>query len=209
MKNYNEEGDLQTFTAPGGGVVTGLPYLIGTLMVIATETVAAALPFVGLVVGVAIVPKNHHEAWTEGLKIYWDVADNNFTLDPDTATNQLMGVAVNPIVPTVVALASDALAADLAIVGMTLQVLDYATLAAGAPTVTVTINGTAHVLTEGTEWTAETSDDVTATNLAAAIALLTGVTAAAVTATVTVVPATGFEAVYPTLGSVRLDGATR
>jgi len=209
MKTYTEFGDVQVFTAPTGGVVTSLPYLVGSLMVIATETVAQTLPFEGLVCGVVAVPKNHHEAWTEGLKIYWDVADNNFTLDPDTATNPLMGVAVGPIVPAVISLATDALAADLLISGYTLQVLDYAQLATDDAVVTVTINGTAYVLTEGTEWTAASSDDATATSLAAAIALLTGVTAAAVTDTVTVVPATGFSADYPTLGSLRLDGATR
>jgi predicted RecA/RadA family phage recombinase len=210
MKTFNRPGTILTLTAPSGGVVSGTTYLIGSLVVIATETVAQTLPFAALVSGVVDVPKNADEAWTEGAKVHWDVADANFTKEADTGTNPIVGTAVQPIVPLAVTLASTALAADLAIVGLTLQVLDYATLAGGTPpTVTVTVNGTATVLTEGTEWTAETSDDVTATNLAAAIEAIVGVDAAAVTDTVTVTPSTGITAASAATGRVRLDGAAR
>lgn len=210
METFDRSGKTLTLTAPTGGVVSGTAYLIGSLLVIATQTVAQTLPFTALVVGVVTVPKVADEAWTEGLKIYFDESEGKFTLDSDTGANPLVGVAVPPIVALPVTLASTALAADLAIVGLTLQVLDYATLAGGTPpTVTVTINGTAHVLTEGTEWTAETSDEVTATNLAAAIDALTGVDAAAVGDTVTVTPSTGITAASAATGRVRLDGAAR
>ena len=209
MKTYKQPGTVLTLTAPTGGVVSGTAYLVGGVIVIATETVAQTLPFAALVVGVVDVPKNADEAWTEGKKIYWDVADANFTDDADTGTNQLVGVAVQPIVPLAVTLASDALAADLLIAGLTIQVLDYVTLAAGAPVITVTINGVDTELVEGTDWTAETSDDVTATNIAAAIGALAGVDAAAVTDTVTVTPSTGITAASAAVGRVRLDGATR
>lgn len=107
------------------------------------------------------------------------------------------------------ALASNALAADLLIAGATLQVLDFAALADA--TVTVTINGVAHVLTEGVDFDAETTDDVTATNLAAAIAALDGVEAAAVTDTVTVVltEAPVVADMPSNVGPVRLDGVAR
>jgi hypothetical protein len=49
----------------------------------------------------------------------------------------------------------------------------------GGSTVTVTINGTAHVLTEGVSWTAATSNAATCTSLCAAIDALTGVSCAA------------------------------
>jgi hypothetical protein len=144
------------------------------------------------------------------MKVYFDESEGKFTLDPDTATNPLVGVAIQPIIPLAVTIASTALAADLLISGLTLQVLDYATLAGGTPpTITVTINGTPTVLTEGTEWTAETSDEVTATNIATAIAALTGLDAAAVTDTVTVTPSTGITAASAATGRVRLDGAAR
>ena len=123
--------------------------------------------------------------------------------------NTLVGVAIPPIVPAVVTLATNALAADLAIAGFTLTVLDFAQLNTDNATVTVTINGVAVVLTEDVEWDAVTSNDVTATNLAAAIHALTGVTAAAVTNVVTVTPASGIAVASPAIGRVRLDGAAR
>jgi predicted RecA/RadA family phage recombinase len=210
MNNYKQGGGVLTLTAPSGGVVSGTAYLIGTLVVIATETVAQTLPFAALAVGVVDVPKVADEPWTEGMKVYFDESEGKFTLDPDTATNPLVGVAIQPIIPLAVTIASTALAADLLISGLTLQVLDYATLAGGTPpTITVTINGTPTVLTEGTEWTAETSDEVTATNIATAIAALTGLDAAAVTDTVTVTPSTGITAASAATGRVRLDGAAR
>lgn len=211
MKTYSQPGEILTLTAPSGGVVSGTAYLIGTLVVIATETVAQTLSFAALVCGVVDVPKVADEGWTEGLKLYWDDSAKKFTAT--ASTNTLVGVAVQPIIPLSVTLASTALAADLAIDNdaLTIQVLDYATLAGGTPpTITVTIDGTAHVLTEGTDWTAETDDETTAINIAAAIAALTGVNCAAPsTDTLTVIPATGSHASAAAVGRVRLDGACR
>jgi predicted RecA/RadA family phage recombinase len=209
VKTFIAPGLVQEFTAPAGGVVSGSAYLIGTLLVIATETADAAAPFRGLVRGVADVAKVESETWTEGLKIYWDDTAKEFTLDSDTGSNPLVGAAVPPIVPVVVALATDVDPTDLVIVGLTLQVLDFAQLATDDAEVTVTINGVATVLVEGTDFTAATSDDVTATNLAAAIDAIDGVTATATTDTVTVVAGTGVAAATPTVGAVRLDGAAR
>jgi predicted RecA/RadA family phage recombinase len=210
MKTFKQGGGVLTLTAPSGGVVSGTAYLVGTLVVIATKTVAQTLPFPALAIGVVDVPKVADEPWTEGMKVYFDESEGKFTLDPDTATNPLVGVAVVPIVTAAVSLATNALAADLLISGLTLQVLDYAQLATDNATVTVTVNGVAYVLTEGTDFTAETSDDVTATNLAAAITtLVPGAAAVAVTDTVTVTPGTGSTSAAVALGRVRLDGAAR
>jgi predicted RecA/RadA family phage recombinase len=197
---------VQEFTAPSGGVVTGSGYLIGSLFVVATETVAQTLPFVGLVKGVVDLPKVADEGYTENLKLYWDTSPAGLT--KEASGNTLIGVAVTPV-SAVVTLATDALAADLAIVGLTLQVLDFTQLASDDAEVTVTVNGVATVLVEGTDWTAATSDDATATSLASAIDALDGVTATAATDTVTVVPATGLSATNLSVGRVRLDGAVR
>jgi predicted RecA/RadA family phage recombinase len=209
MKTYTEDGDVLTLTAPTGGVVSGTAYLVGSLVVIALKTVAQTLPFEALVVGCADVTKVAEETWTEGLKIYFDESEVKFTLDSDTGANPLVGVAVPPITPLVVTLATDALAVDLLISGMTLQVLDYAQLATDDAVVTVTINGVATNLVEGTDWTAATSNDATATSLASAIDALVGVSAAAVTNTVTVTPKTGTTAASAAVGRVYLDGAAR
>jgi predicted RecA/RadA family phage recombinase len=207
MKTYNEAGDVLTLTAPSGGVVSGTAYLIGSLVVIALETKAQTLAFDALVVGCADVVKVEGEAWTEGLKVYWDDSAKKFT--NVVGSNTLCGVAIPPIVPVVVTLATSALAADLLISGMTLQVLDYAQLETDNATVTVTINGVAYVLTEDVEWNAITSNNQTATNLAAAITALTGVSAVAATDTVTVTKGTGISIAATTTGRVRLDGAAR
>jgi len=206
MKTAIESGDVLTLTAPSGGVVSGSAYLIGSLVVVATETVAQTLPFVGLVVGCVNLPKVAEEGWTEGEKLYWDVSPAGLT--KVLSGNTLVGVAVNPVAAAV-ALATNALAADLAISGLTLTVLDFAQLDSDNATVSVTINGVVTVLTEEVEWNAATSNDATATSLAAAISALTGVTATATTNVVTVVPASGIAATSLAIGRVRLDGAAR
>jgi predicted RecA/RadA family phage recombinase len=206
MKNYISPGKALTLTAPSGGVVSGTAYLIGGLLVVATVTAAEGALFAALSCGVVDLPKAAEDAFTEGEKVYWDNSAKKIT---DTSGgNTLIGVALAPV-SAVVALATSALAADLLISGMTLQVLDFAQLDSDNATVTVTINGTPFVLTEEVEWNAATSNNATATSLAAAINNLTGVKAAAVTDTVTVVPATGLSATNLTTGRVRLDGVAR
>lgn len=44
-KNLVQDGDSLTLIAPAGGVVSGNPYVIGALAVIALETVPAGKPF--------------------------------------------------------------------------------------------------------------------------------------------------------------------
>jgi len=207
VENFAMSGQVLPFTAPSGGVVSGTAYLIGSLVVVATHSAAVGATFQGQILGAVDHAKDASEAWTEGQKLYWNDTSKKFT--NVAGGNTLCGVAVQPIASAVVALATDADPSDLLISGMTLQVLDYAQLATDDAEVTVTINGTATVLVEGTDFTAETSDDVTATNLAAAIEALTGVKASAATDTVTVVPGTGTKATGLALGRVRLDGAAR
>jgi predicted RecA/RadA family phage recombinase len=91
MKNFVQDGDVITLTAPSGGVVSGQGYKIGSLIVIATETVAQALPFPALVEGVVTHAKPGSQAWTEGVKIYWDDSAHNFTTT--SSSNTLCGVA--------------------------------------------------------------------------------------------------------------------
>ncbi len=216
MDNFVSSGEVLPFTAPGGGVVSGTPYLIDSILVIACQSAAAAASFEGQIVGAFDLPKEVSEAWTEGLKLYWDDSAKEITLS--SGGNTLIGAAVQPIETAVVVLSHDSLEADL-VTGtppaLTLQVLDYAQLATDDTVVTVTINGVAFTAIEGTDWTSETSDDVAATNLAAAIDAMDGVSASAATDTVTVVPATGVKAssgviaTVAALGRVRLDGVVR
>ena len=79
MENFVQPGDSLTFTAPSGGVVSGTPYLIGSLLVVATVTAAETLSFVGKATGVFILPKATGQAWAEGAKLYWDNSAKKMT----------------------------------------------------------------------------------------------------------------------------------
>lgn len=90
--NYIQEGDILDLTAPSGGVITGKPYQIGALLVVALTTVAAGLTFAGAVEGVFLLDKTAGQAWTVGQKIYWD--NTNHRCDSDSTVGQLIGAAV-------------------------------------------------------------------------------------------------------------------
>lgn len=86
------EGKYPTFTAPSGGVVAGTGVLIGSKFVIPTVTVAADERFAGIG-GPEIVEhaKVSAQAWTEGVKIYFDSALEQMTTT--AGGNTLVGVA--------------------------------------------------------------------------------------------------------------------
>jgi predicted RecA/RadA family phage recombinase len=79
MQNFLKPGHIITLTAPSGGVVSGTPYLIGKLLVIATNTVAQTLPFEAATDGVYSVTKADTQAWAEGQNVYWDDTAKVFT----------------------------------------------------------------------------------------------------------------------------------
>lgn len=91
MENYVSAGEILELTAPVGDVVKDVPVLIGSLVVIPTVSAAAAAKFNALVTGVVTVPKATGTAWTEGAKLYWDVADGEF--NTSSGGNTLAGVA--------------------------------------------------------------------------------------------------------------------
>lgn len=91
MNNYIQPGDVLECTAPVGGVTTGVPVLIGSLLVIPATTVAATYKFSGQIVGVFTLAKTSAQAWTEGQKIYWD--DGNSRCDSTPTVGMLIGVA--------------------------------------------------------------------------------------------------------------------
>jgi predicted RecA/RadA family phage recombinase len=91
MRNYKQPGDVLSFTAPLGGVVSGNLYLVGGLAVVAESTVAAGASFEGQAVGVFELPKTAGQLWTEGQKIYWDTM--NFRADNSSMVGPLIGVA--------------------------------------------------------------------------------------------------------------------
>jgi len=71
MINYVQPGDVCTFTAPVGGVVSGNAYLIGSLFVVAAISALAGEEFEGKINGVFNLPKAAG-ALAEGAPAYWD-----------------------------------------------------------------------------------------------------------------------------------------
>jgi predicted RecA/RadA family phage recombinase len=94
--NQLQPGDVLDLTAPTGGVIKGVPVVIGAQLVVPTETVAQTLPFRGHTIGVWSMPKAPSQAWAEGAAVYWDVTNSRFST---TATVGFFraGVAVEAV----------------------------------------------------------------------------------------------------------------
>jgi len=79
MKNYIQEGKTLELTAPAGGVVSGVGYMIGGLFAVASTTEAAAAKFSGCVSDVFEMPKEATTAvFTEGETCFWDDTAKRF-----------------------------------------------------------------------------------------------------------------------------------
>lgn len=97
MQNYSQDGEVLALTAPSGGVTSGTPVTIGSLVVVPTVSALEAARFSAQITGVikGVKVTGGGTAWTEGLKIYWDASAGKFTKsvisDPGDA---LVGVAV-------------------------------------------------------------------------------------------------------------------
>lgn len=101
MKNYKQEGEIQTLTCPATGVVSGDVYQVGQVIAIATVTVTAAeytagqTTFEGLIRGVVEVDKVASQAWAVGDPVYYDTSTAEFTKTaPD---NRLAGWATKAV----------------------------------------------------------------------------------------------------------------
>ena len=99
MKYYQQEGEIQTTTAPVGGIVSGAGLQVGQKVGIATKTITAAEALAGatvelLIRGCAAVLKVGTQAWTEGALVYWDDHAGYFTTP--AAGNRLVGWAILP-----------------------------------------------------------------------------------------------------------------
>ncbi len=98
MKNFVQPGDAIDITVPAGGVVSGVPFVSGSLVGIPGVTAAAGALATIHLEGVYDLPKVSAQAWTLGAKVYWDgVAALVTTV---SAGNTLLGyaadVAANP-----------------------------------------------------------------------------------------------------------------
>jgi predicted RecA/RadA family phage recombinase len=215
METFVEQGESLPFVAPSGGVVSGQPYLIGSLLVVAAQSKAQGLVFQGMTHGVFLGDKVATQAFTEGQKIYWDNTARKFTSVVGSPANTLVGCSVAAIAAAVglATNATDGTPDAISIADNVLTVNDYTAVAGKTITVTLARDGQSplvYVITEGEDFDAETDNATTATNIAAALAALEGL--GAVASQVAGSPATEVVTVTadnPVRGLVRLDGAAR
>lgn len=73
-QNFVKSGDVVTLTAPSGGVVSGMLYVIGGLPVVALTSAAQGAPFEGKTTGEFDLPKVGSQAWTEGVRVNWNAS---------------------------------------------------------------------------------------------------------------------------------------
>lgn len=99
MNNYVAEGNVLTFVAPSGGVVSGTPYMIEDTVLIATVTADGGASFEGAVRGVFTVPKTSAQQWKVGEKVYWAAGTGKFDntgASGDTLCGRVAAAAANP-----------------------------------------------------------------------------------------------------------------
>lgn len=89
MINANYKGPIK-LSAPAGGVVGGMGYIIGSLFVLAVVSIAEGLRFDGEIQGCFSLPKEDTIVFAEGAKVYWD--DDNKRVTSVAADNYLIGV---------------------------------------------------------------------------------------------------------------------
>jgi predicted RecA/RadA family phage recombinase len=92
-KNYIQEGDTLTITAPYA-VASGGGLLVGSLFAVALVALSNGASGSCMTEGVFELTKNSAEAWTVGQKIYWDNTAKVCT--STVATNVLIGCATEP-----------------------------------------------------------------------------------------------------------------
>jgi len=95
MKNFVQTGDVVTFIAPAGGVTSGVPVVVNSLVLIPALSAAATYECEGAVTGVYELPKKSTDTPTQFAKAYWDDSEGEVTT---TATdNTLIGVFMNAL----------------------------------------------------------------------------------------------------------------
>lgn len=91
MKNLVADGNTVTVAAPAA-VTSGGGVLIGSMFGVAQADAAIGADAVIVTTGVFDLPKVGSQAWTVGVKVYWDNGNSRCTTV--ATSNTLIGVAV-------------------------------------------------------------------------------------------------------------------
>lgn len=90
MKNAIQDGDFITVAAPAA-VTSGDGVLVGSLFGVAVNSAASGATVTLATRGVYALTKVGSQAWTVGVKVYWDAANARCTTV--STSNTLIGVA--------------------------------------------------------------------------------------------------------------------
>ena len=80
MKNFSQQGDNLDLIAPTGGVLSGVGYLIGSILAFAIATKDQTETFSGGVEGVVDAPKLTTDVVAAGVKLNWNDTNKEFQL---------------------------------------------------------------------------------------------------------------------------------
>lgn len=72
MKNSIQSGKVMTVVAPSGGVISGRPYLVGSLVGVATGNAAEGAEYELVLEGVVKLAKAGATVIAQGAKVGWD-----------------------------------------------------------------------------------------------------------------------------------------
>lgn len=92
MKNFIQDGDTLTVTAPYALAASGLGCLVGSIFGVACSDALISAEVEIKTMGVFDLVKVGSQAWTVGARIYWD--DTAKACTTTASTNKLIGVAV-------------------------------------------------------------------------------------------------------------------
>jgi predicted RecA/RadA family phage recombinase len=93
MKNYVMSGEKVELAAPYN-VLSGGGALVGSIFGIAQADALSGATVVLLTRGVVDMAKTSAQAWTAGVRIYWDDATKLSTTTAAAGANKLIGVAL-------------------------------------------------------------------------------------------------------------------
>lgn len=95
MKNAHSIADTITVPAPAGGVTSGVPFILGTLLAIPVCSAAEGVPVAVKIEHAFTLPKLSSAVIAAGAKVHWDTGANEVIV-ASTTTGDLenFGVAI-------------------------------------------------------------------------------------------------------------------
>lgn len=91
MRNYVQKGDTLSLTAPYA-VASGAGFKVGSIFAVASGPADSGAAVEGATVGVFDLAKVSAQAWTLGVRVYWD--DTAKLCTTTSTDNTLIGVAI-------------------------------------------------------------------------------------------------------------------